>query len=302
MNKLLTFEKDFIRSCYSTKFYKELIKKPLSYSLKCFSIYSIFYALIATLIVWVRFIMPISPILQTLPSRLASAYPSELEVTIKDGVASTNVEEPYFIPISDLKKEIYQIRDDILGTDTYALDYLIVVDTNATIDEFTNYKTLAFLTQNYLIYYSEDSSNSLEQFSVINLDQLDDMVINQNTVDQMATFSQAFFEKLPLILLLVVLLYFVSLLPLFRLIHILFISLISYVLSAIIKPQLKLKKIYQLTTHVYLIAITISGLFILTSINLPFANSPTTITLVGTVLVLFYLRKTTQKKKRIRSK
>lgn len=116
----------------------------------------------------------IEPDLRLILDRL---YPEKLEVTIKNGIASTNVPEPYFILIS---KKTFEgtFFDDPNNKTTYSLR-LLTIDTKATQKDFEGYQTAVLLTSDRLIYDTDNGSD------VTLLKEVKDMTISKQSVTQM---------------------------------------------------------------------------------------------------------------------
>lgn len=85
-------------SIYNPEYYKDILQKPFSYSIKYFLFFALIFALVFAIPVSLKLIDGIKNISENSP-QLANYFPEELTIFIKDGKASTNVQEPYFIKI-----------------------------------------------------------------------------------------------------------------------------------------------------------------------------------------------------------
>jgi hypothetical protein len=113
-------------------------------------------------------------------------YPAELVLTLEDGSLSTNVEEPYVIP---LPKSLTENED---WDQEEMPQNLVVIDTSSdfSIDKMEEYNTLAWVTDNSFYMYTEaDGKVEAESFK-----DAPDAVIDKSKVDELtATLSGAFF-------------------------------------------------------------------------------------------------------------
>lgn len=118
-------------------------------------------------------------IVTNLPNKIVTfieeTYPQELEIKINNGVASTNVAEPYFIT---LPKETIENFIPINQSKriTRANVRLLTINTNSRPEDFELYQTYALLTQKELIYYN---NNTVKTFSLKNAGNI---VINKQAV------------------------------------------------------------------------------------------------------------------------
>jgi len=135
------------RTFTSPDYYADILKAPFSFSLKFFYGFFFLYALILTSFVTVRYLLPLGDLLKFLPDKLVEMYPSELEVTIKDGEVSTNVAEPYAIPLSRFEKILDELDKSVLGESVEKVENLVVIDTRGKIDDFSRYRTYVLLTK-----------------------------------------------------------------------------------------------------------------------------------------------------------
>ncbi len=125
-------------------------------------------------------------------SHIAQYYPSELQIRMKAGRLSTNVNEPYAIPFSA------EVRAEMMkGGPGMQAENVVVIDTThpLVIQNFAAYKTLVLLTEDYAV--SQEKNGKV---SVTPLKGFPDGVLDQ-------TFIREFLNKVaPIILKLVPLL------------------------------------------------------------------------------------------------
>ena len=81
---------DLRGSVYDPEYYKGLLKKPFSYSLKYFFFLALSLAFIGALLSLFTVLPNLNSFLQELGPKILSHYPQDLVITIKDGVVSTS--------------------------------------------------------------------------------------------------------------------------------------------------------------------------------------------------------------------
>ena len=99
------------------------------------------------------------PIVHNLPKRVLTfideIYPKELAITVKNGIASTNVTEPYFITVP--KEAIETLLPiDITKRIMRSNVRLLTINTKALPEDFMRYGTYVLLTQKELVYYGDN--------------------------------------------------------------------------------------------------------------------------------------------------
>ena len=95
----MSFLQNIGKSIYSPEFYKELLGLPFSFSLKYFYSLAVVLAVALAVIFSFKIIPAAQPFLQSIGPQVLNYYPDELVITIKNGDVSTNVAEPYLLPL-----------------------------------------------------------------------------------------------------------------------------------------------------------------------------------------------------------
>ena len=160
-------------SIYGPKYYKEVLEKPFSYSFKYYVIFALLFALVFTTVATIRFI-PIVNLLSEKVPQLAGYFPQELAINIKNGKASTNVQEPYFVKMPQSFKADSNARPNISD-----MKYLFVIDTKDKfdLDVFNSYKTYALLTADSIIYIDGNKKITISSFASVK-----DFTLNRDKV------------------------------------------------------------------------------------------------------------------------
>lgn len=177
----MSFLQSVGKSIYSPEFYKELFGRPFSFSLKYFYSLAAVLAIVLAAIFSFKIIPIAQSFFQSIGPEVLNYYPAELVITIKNGQASTNVKEPYFLkmPQGFIPKEgkyKYNLEEIEPRTD---LENLLVIDTATpfTLEGFHNYKTAVLLMRDNVAYYSDKG-----EIKIQSLKGVPDITINKSLV------------------------------------------------------------------------------------------------------------------------
>jgi hypothetical protein len=225
---------------YDPSFYKSLKEKPINYSIKYFFSLIVVLVLLSTIITSLRILPEVNSVLDTIKSKVVEYYPADLEISIKDGVASTNVAEPYFVVSPDSLKKTS-------NTPTRILPYnMLVIDTenDFSLATFRNDSTFALLTKDSLIY--ED--NRTGKVTIMPLRGVPDMTITADSISGFVEKIRPFVQ---------VLIFFIPLLMFFGgiaaksffLIYMFFGGFVVWCIAKVKKVDLGYWKAYQVAIH-----------------------------------------------------
>lgn len=134
-------------------------------------------------------------------------YPQELEIKIKNGYASSNVTEPYYLTIrKETLENIFSLKENEQISKSKVR--ILAIDTKSKAEEFEKYQSQALLTETSLVYYQEGNINIQSLRGIQNLTISKELikskiaVINKdNTIVNLATIG-IFVSPLFLILIL----------------------------------------------------------------------------------------------------
>ncbi|MCK9379426.1 MAG: DUF1189 domain-containing protein [Candidatus Moranbacteria bacterium] len=225
---------DIKKSIYSPEYYQELENKPLSSSFGYYFKFSVILSVILSIIFSFVAFFAIKTFTKTLIPEILEKYPQELEIKIQNGVASTNVAEPYFIKIPASDKDKVKDKENFLAIDTTS---------KVGIDDFEKYNTLLLLTKNNLVF---EKSNG--QVSIQSLDKVGNFTLNKTELAAFFAKASPYIKWIfPFLLLgiFIGLMFFSA----FRLIYFLFAALLVWIVASIKKIPLGYSKSYQLTLH-----------------------------------------------------
>lgn len=278
MKKIRAYFYSLKKSLISPDYYQDVLKAKFSFSLKFF----FFSCFLLSLVLGTIYSYNAHGLLKEFILKLEDLpqfYPEDLVVEIKNGQVKTNQPEPYFMPLpfSETVKE-------------YPLPSLnlLVIDTQANIEDITQYQTLALLTSNSLAFRT---SKETQEIRVYPLTRIQDFTLDQVLVKTLWQKISVYFKYLvPLATLFIFLGLFMAI-PFSKFIHLLIFSLITLVFARILKTGLSYKKSLQVNLHAFLLPTLVQVIFDiggLRRIPIPFFYS--LILLIFNLVILASLR------------
>ncbi len=267
----------------SPRYYDDILKAKFGFSLKYFFLFFFFYSLIGATYVYFFHLAPYQEGISKIPDQVSQIYPEGLVVSIKEGKLSTNSPQPVIIPFSLVGDLVTEITGEVLPeTEAYqSLSNLLVIDPQATIDKFGDYKTIILATENSISYLNDQGN-----METVSLKDVDAMEINQEVFDKFIGSTRPLFENAVLILTGLIFLVFLLFAPGGVLISLLFFSVLLVILSKVLNRPLSYKKSYQMGLHLATIATTLNGIFIIANFhpNIPFFNIILMLILAGLII------------------
>ncbi len=259
------------RSLSDTTYYQELRGKSFWFSLK----YLYFLLLLVTLVTSVILSLSLATIIGKSPlfveevkSYLATAYPAELKVVVKNGELSTNVQEPYHIPYPAKLK-------DTVEKESPQYDRFITIDTKANPDNFADYHTLILVTNKSIVYPDSQSKGA---FKVQQFDQAEDITIDKLLYDKHVTSKLSYLDYIPsalkyLIVGLLIVWPFLGsgLLLLWNLLYLVFATLLVLIVALLLRKDVSYGEIYRLSMHGMTFSILYSLCQTIFGFHVPFA-------------------------------
>ncbi len=138
------------RSINDPEYYRDILDRPFSYSFKYYLSFVFFLAVTMTIILSTPLIPQVNRVLREFPPQFFAYYPDELELRVEKGRVSSNVTEPYYLPLPVRFQELVDQSGDA------SIAHMAVIDTTAPI-------TLEGLrSRNALIWVGGDSIAFLE--------------------------------------------------------------------------------------------------------------------------------------------
>lgn len=265
MRKLQLFGRVLWRSCTDPAYYKDILKARASFSLKYLFVFAFLFSAVAT----VRYAYSFAAFLPKLPQYVAMArekgagfYPKDLVVTVKDGEVSTNVKEPYVI---DLPFALPVDGDN-------NPEHLLVIDTKATAERFTAYKSVVVVGKN-TVYYRDDKGYKFYPLT----DMKGTTVINKTLYDEWAGKVLPYLNYVPQIVygagtVGLLLLPFVGATGRMveYLLALLVLTIFSLVIAKLLKKKLTYPILYRLGMHAITVPVLVTYFFQFFGISVPF--------------------------------
>lgn len=238
MRKLKAFNYIFRKSITSFSYYHEVVKTKFSFSLKYFIFFSFLFGTMLSISLSFVIIPSVNTVLNRFQSRIASLYPIDLVITVRNGEVSTNTTEPLRFPIPiELFTEVPGAISD------QNQKYLLTIDTKAKIEDYAQNQSIILVTRDSAVI-SENNS-----YRVYPLKDVGDVTVNKQLIDDLLVKLTPILKYLPILT--AVLLWFILtiFLPLSRLLSLLILSLILLLAGNLMKLNLSYKKIYQIGLH-----------------------------------------------------
>jgi len=273
----MSFLKKIKNSIYSPTFYSGIPQKSFGSAIGYFLLLSLFLTIIQSIVpVW-KFSTEGQMEIKKFVNKVTDIYPPELELKIQKGKVSTNVIEPYFVPLPFAKDKTENISN------------LIVIDTKTpfSIDQFNQYKTFVWITEDSVITRNEG------KIQVNDLSKAPNTTINRAfVVSQINKFSPWLKFITPLVI--IGILIGIYIMYSGRLIYLLLLAVTIWILAKLFKKPLTYGGSYKIGLH----AITLGFFVDLLFGWIHFSGFPFMFTLIS-LLVVFVNFLQTQKEAQI---
>lgn len=280
MGKIKTFFYSLKNTFTSLDYYADILKAPFGFSLKFFYFFFFLFSLVATAWITVRSLLPLNNLIAFLPEKLVAVYPEELEITLENGKVSTNIQEPYCLPISSVEK-IFENTEEgmgVLGIETEKIECLLVIDTAGSIEDFYQYKTYALLTEKHLSYINDKDKSTFETVSFEGMEGLEGMKaikIDQALVEKWVGYITPYLKYILPVLVGGTFIFFLLSFPATRLFYNLFLALVLLIVGRIVSYPLSYGKSYQVGLHLVVISTVLFSIVSLLglSLQIPFLQT-----------------------------
>lgn len=260
MNKLRVFFYIFRNTFTSVDYYKKVLKAPVKFSMKFFWAFFVVYAILDTALIGYRYLWPLNDSFSNVfIDEVVNVFPEDLEIKIEGGAASANVDQPYYVSLDRLKvlkQKINNFDDRVLGVNNMDLQNILVVDTEAKIEDFPQYQSFALLTAHHLTLLNDKGN-----FESIPLSEVNDMVVNRQQIRDWSVNLQPVFEYFVPISITLVGVWLLIFLPLGRLVFVWFVALFLNLFYRLLGKTIVYKKVFQLCLHFVVISSTFFGLW-----------------------------------------
>lgn len=282
--KISKFFDTFWYSVSNKQYYKSILQLSFGFSLVYLWMLLLLLstATVAKNTLWVVTKLPtLGRNIQLFESKVVEIYPDDLVLTIHNGELSSNVNEPYAIPLPEDWAHMLGL-DDIKN--------LAVVDTNGKADQFKTYETVFLLTNSSLVFPDKGGfrAQPFEKYS-------DETIINKKKYTAYINIFQPFINNFETIVkgLLVIYVLFGPLCSsilnlIFYLIYLLLFTVPLLLVCKMSGIQFTYSQIYHLSLHG--VSLPIFAVFVLSifGVSLPFLF--TFLFMCWMTMILMYLR------------
>lgn len=240
----MRFLHDVKNSLYNPAFYAGLRERSLGASFKYF------FALVAILAFVLAFVLgsQLSPLFSAASlKQLVGYYPAELALTLKGGVISTNVAEPYIIkdPVGFWKESGHA--------------NFVVIDTKSEFSRelFQKYDTSVLIGKDFVV-----NGKSRSQFEFTDVSRMPDFTLNQERLLHWADVIGNRHLLLSLCLFAILYLSFFGFFT-FKLLWLLVLALLVLLIAKIKKVPLSYKESFKVTLHAATVPLILIAIFII---------------------------------------
>lgn len=276
----MRFIKSFLRkirdSIYNPSFYKSIPQGRLEAAFSYFFLLIFILSIIQTLFLAFPIVKAITQLTNKDLPKAVSSFPADLQVKIKDGKASTNVKEPYFVLLPKPSQGDFK--------------NFIVLDTTTPYseDSFKKYSTFAILTRDS-VYYKADKNQPVKNMSLTTVKDL--TIDRQHLIELLNKYSPLVKWFVPLLIILVGFLLF--LFYILRLVYAIFLGVAILLVSRIVQPSLTFGQSYRVAIYAMTLGLLVEVGFSIASPLLGIRGFPFMVTILS--LVVFVINFKTQK-------
>lgn len=276
MNIFKTYFYSLKKSLASPDYYPDVIKAKFSFSLKFF----FFSCFLLSLVLGTTYSLTANKVLDKFILELKNLpefYPKGLVIEIKDGRVKTNQPEPYFIPLPTLPVQAQRIP----------LNNLLVIDTQARIEDINKYQTLALLTEENIVFRQSENTQEIRAYP---LNQIKEFTLNETLIKTLWQKISVYFKYLVPMAVSFIFLGLLIAIPLIKFIHLLIFSLFTLLFAKILKVSLGYKKSLQINLHAFILPTLVQEIFNLGGRSIPIPFFYSLVLLIFNLVILASLK------------
>lgn len=237
------FFKTLQNSLYSPEFYTKQLDEPLGPAFGYYFVFILLLSLVQILLTLPVFFNTQADLKQTL-NQSVSSYPTDLDITIKNGTVSTTAQEPYVLALPPSQASANQPKN------------ALVIDTKTPYSstQFDTYDTLSWVTKD-TVYYEDGQG----QIKSVDLHQISNLHVNKSIVTSVWQKAQPYMVWVAPGL---ALLLFIGFLlgGVLRLGYLLLIAAIIVLFGKIAKKQLRFKQSYTILLYAVTLPLIITSI------------------------------------------
>ena len=240
MKKIKTFWYVLKNSVISPKYYNDIVKASLKFSIKYFLMLSVFASIIYSLYASIEIVPQITSTIEVMTIQIKENFPDDLIINFKDGSWEANKPEPIIIPAPSIPHE----------ENTYLPDNLIVFDKNGTIDSLGSYNTYILVNGENILYGSSGYETDPQKVSIQPLKNIPNITFDKNTVNSRLESMNKLIKTSPYVMPIFIFLYTLILNYIGgALFYALLIALLLQLIAFFAKRKLDYKKACQISIH-----------------------------------------------------
>ncbi len=251
------------QSIYGPAYYRKVLSEPFSASWKYYSAFALLIAVILTIVSSIPLVFVANKVAHEFPPKFFAYYPDDLEISVKNGIVTSSVTEPYFLPIPNELKG----REEV-GT----LGNVAVVDTKTTfsIEQFNAYNAMFWVGLDQVAYRDSRGAIRIEP-----LDRTMSFVLNEQKLQKFEERVRPFYSLIGPIIVMAI---FTGLLVAFgvNFVYLLFGALLIMLLGRFLKQTWTYGKSYQIGLHAITLSLLVDTLISIVGlglIRLPLAST-----------------------------
>jgi hypothetical protein len=145
--------KEIKSNIYDKEYYKGIPNETFSKSIKYLFRLSLIGGLLS-LVIFMVMSREMPNMIKTEVVKLVNEYPEELVITVENGQASINKEEPYMLPMSEDTKKLMEESEN---KSTYSNALVIDTKNPFNIENFKKYNTFGLLTKEEIVFMNGDT-------------------------------------------------------------------------------------------------------------------------------------------------
>lgn len=262
-------------SIYGPAYFQGLLSAPLRSSFKYFASLAFLLAVFLTIVSSIPLVVTANKFVHEMPIKFFAYFPDELQVSIENGIASSNVEEPYFLIVPA----------NLRGGDSQKenLENFIVIDTatHFSLEKFREYNSSLWLGRDQVAYRDDNGSVRIQPF-VNNFN----FIINERKMRDFELQASAYYRYIgPIIVVGIFLLLSVGLA--FNFIYLLFGTLLIMLLGKVMKQNFTFGKSYQIGLHALTLPLLIDTLLAISTLSFMHVLFVPTLIMLAVVYVNF---------------
>lgn len=262
----------YTKSLFSVKYYRDLIKTDLKFSLKYYAVLATLFTLVHATFSTTKLAPKIQKGVEDAVEYVLSLYEDDLEISIKSGRVSINKKEPYVIPLN------LELGEGVAKN-------IIVFDSNGGIDDIkSKYDTLILVNKVNLL--TRDTSGKIE---VVPLSNIPDTVITKQSFSSLLQRIQGLTKFVPYIVGIVLTFSILMYYLVFRLIYLLLVGILLLVVGEIRGLNLTFSKYYKVALHTMSLPLTLGLLESVVSAKVYFPGWFIFLNLIFGALIVFSL-------------